>query len=448
MAPTSDFKRLVAAAHERGVKVILDLVLNHTSSEHPWFKEAAKNPQSPYRDWFLWSKDNPAYSTPWGSPAWHRTPGAKDYFYGIFWEGMPDLNYRNPAVTKEAEDISAFWLKDMGADGFRLDAIKHLIEDGKIQEDTPETHAWLRGYRTFLQSVKPDAFTVGEIFGGSYQLPAYFPDQLDTYFEFGIADGLIKATNDGKAVILTAAVKTSMANLPYQRFAPFLTNHDQERVRDLFLDNEGKAKIAATALLTLPGLPFVYYGEEIGMLGTKPDEKIRTPLAWDGTDKTGGFTTGKPWEPLQAKYPERNIAAESADPNSQLNLYRKLIHLHTGHPALATGDWTALEFERWQGRRVSAPCRRRGYSGGVELWPRGCQRRDPEPGRERAGPGDRHQAHRSLGWRGGRGADGGRRRQHRGLCAAAHAAGPDRLRFSAGALDHKEPMRLYDNLNP
>lgn len=338
-----DFKRFVEEAHKRGIKVILDLVLNHTSVEHPWFKEAAANVDSPYRDWFLWSKDKPPYKSPWNEEAWHQSSARNEYYYGIFWKGMPDLNYRNPAVTEEAHKISAFWLNDMGADGFRLDAIKHLIENGKVQENTLETHAWLRDYRTFLEQTKPGAFTVGEIFGANTQtLAPYYPDQLDSYFYFDVGDKITSAANFGLALQYNLAIQNAVTKLPYQRFAPFLTNHDQNRIMSTLGDDVSKAKIAATALLTLPGMPFVYYGEEIGMLGQKPDEKIRTPMQWSG-EANGGFTAGKPWEDLQKNAAEVNVAAQDDDPNSLLNLYRKLIRLNTEQQALATGDLVPLK---------------------------------------------------------------------------------------------------------
>lgn len=329
-----DFKRLIDEAHKRDVKVILDLVLNHTSREHAWFKDAAGNPESPYRDWFLWSQDDPGYRGPWGDVAWHQSSARDEYYYGVFWEGMPDLNYRNPQVTAEAQKISLFWLNEMGADGFRLDAIKHLIENGRTQENTPETHAWLRDYRTFLQQNAPDAFTIGEIFGGSViNLKAYYPDQLDTYFQFEVGDKLINAANTGSALPFNLALTNASQQLPFQRWAPFLTNHDQNRVFDTLGKDAGKMRIAATALLTLPGLPFVYYGEEIGMQGVKPDERIRTPMQWSDETPGGGFSTGKAWQPFQVDFGQVNVAAQEADPNSLLNVYRRMIHLHTEHPA-------------------------------------------------------------------------------------------------------------------
>jgi alpha-amylase len=338
-----DFKRLVEEAHKRGIRVLLDLVLNHTGSDHPWFQEALRDPASPYRAYYIWSKQDPGYRGPWGAVAWHKSPVADEYYYGLFWDGMPDLDYRNPAVTAEAREISTFWLKEMGADGFRLDAIKHLIENGTVQENTPETLAWLRGYRAFLEQDAPGAFTVGEIFGATPTiLKPYYPDQLDDYFIFDIGERIIDAANTSNGRQYTSAVQRVNGALPYQRFSPFLTNHDQDRVMALLGGDQGKAKVSAIALLTIPGLPFVYYGEEIGTTGTKPDEQLRTPMQWSG-EAQGGFSAAAPWQGLQPNYAEVNVAAQDGDPDSLLNLYRRLIHLHTAHKALGQGDFTPFE---------------------------------------------------------------------------------------------------------
>ncbi|GAC1361184.1 MAG: alpha-amylase family glycosyl hydrolase [Herpetosiphon sp.] len=352
-----DFKRLVAEAHKRGIKVILDLVLNHTSNQHPWFQEALNDPASPHRRWYIWSESNPGYKGPWGQEVWHKSPVRDEYYYGIFGDTQPDLNYRNPAVTQEADKLSAFWLTEMGADGFRMDAIKHLIEAGQVQEDTPETHAWLRQYRTFLQQTKQDAFTVGEIFDASpVTLAPYYPDQLDSYFAFDIGKALLTAAATGQSRQFVGSVRVVDKNLPFQRYAPFLTNHDQDRAMSVLGNDVAKAKIAATALLTIPGLPFVYYGEEIGMLGQKPDEQIRTPMQWSA-DQHGGFTAGTPWEPLQANWRTANAALEGSDGASLLNTYRRLIHLRTMHPALASGDFLPLKTSN---NAVAAFVRQRG----------------------------------------------------------------------------------------
>ncbi|MGI8642841.1 MAG: alpha-amylase family glycosyl hydrolase, partial [Thermomicrobiales bacterium] len=338
-----DFRDFIAAAHDRGIQVILDLVLNHTSSEHPWFQEALRHPASPYRDWYIFEPEDPGYPGPWGADAWHRSPVGDEFYYGIFWEGMPDLNYRNPAVTQEARRISDFWLNEMGADGFRLDAIKHLIEDGRVQENTPETHEWLRQYRGWLDQNAPEAVTIGEIFGASsFLLNEYYPDQLHLYFQFEIGQQILATANYGTAADLTTITAETIETLPDQRWAPFLTNHDQERSMTTLGGDLQEAKLAATALLTMPGLPFIYYGEEIGMTGDKPDELIRTPMQWTAAEN-GGFTTGQPWEPLPADRATANVAVQESDPGSLLNHYRRLIRLHTGHPALAHGDLVPLK---------------------------------------------------------------------------------------------------------
>src|SRR5215217_2948418 len=291
-----DFARFLALAHRRGLRVILDLPLNHTSNQHPWFQEAFRDPSSPHRDWYIWSAVDPGYPGPAGQTVWHKSPVRDEYYYGLFGEGLPDLNYRNPAVTEMVRTISRFWLSK-GVDGFRLDAIKHMIEDGKTQENTPETHAWLRDYRTFLDAEFPEALTIGEIFnaGASVLEPYYDPEQLHSYFQFEIAGQLLNAAHSGDGGSLVYTIEDALAKQPSQPFATFLTNHDQTRTMTVLAGDVAEAKLAATALLTLPGLPFIYYGEEIGMRGEKPDERLRTPMQWTA-GAAGGFTTGQPWQ--------------------------------------------------------------------------------------------------------------------------------------------------------
>jgi glycosidase len=238
-------------------------------------------------------------------------------------------------------DVTRYWLQDMGVDGFRLDAIKHLIEDGQTQQDTPETHAWIRDFRKFYTSIKPDAFTIGEVNGPSNELSGYYPDQLDEYFEFGLAQSLVQSARNGQASFVNL-VQDANNHWPLQRYGIFLTNHDQTRVASTLNGDMAKLKIAATAYLTITGLPFIYYGEEIGMQGAKPDERIRTPMQWT-SDPNGGFTTGKPWEPLNKDLATVNVQSEASDPNSLLNLYRQLIHLRRSHPALSQGDLLPLD---------------------------------------------------------------------------------------------------------
>ncbi len=326
-----DFKRLIEEAHKRGIRVIIDLVLNHTSSEHPWFIES-QNPDSPKRDWYVWSAEEPQ------GKGWH--PGKNGgYYYGYFGEHMPDLNYKNPAVTEEMHKVVRYWLEEMGADGFRLDAVKYLYEDGKRIEHAPATHEWLKDFRTFYKGIDPQAFTVGEVWGDSGTAAKYVGDELDATFDFGLAEAMIQSAVGSNRDNAELAGQTTVDAYPPGQFATFLANHDQNRTRSRLLD-EDQAKTAATLQLAFGGVPFIYYGEEIGMQGTKPDENIRRPMQWTAD---GGFTTGTPWNDYFEDYRERNVSGQDADPNSLLNHYRALIRLRNSHEALRVGEWRLVE---------------------------------------------------------------------------------------------------------
>lgn len=332
-----DFKRLMAEAHRRGIHVLVDMVLNHSSSEHPWFLEAARNPDSRYRDWYLFSAQHPGVRNPWGSDNWHRSPHRDEFFFGLFWHGMPDLNVESPEVVAETRRIADFWIREMGVDGFRLDAIRHLVEGGRGAqvEHLPGTHTFLRGYAAHLASVKPDVYTVGEVWDSIGAIMPYYPDQLTSHFMFQLSDDVLAAARTGSAANLYRGyLRLQDEGLPPHRYSPFLRNHDQSRTMTVLEGDERKAKLAAALLLTLPGLPFVYYGEEIGIAGDKPDENLRTPMHWT---PGGGFTTGTAWRAPQADFATRNVQAQNADPNSLLNLHRRLIHLRKQNGALAEG---------------------------------------------------------------------------------------------------------------
>jgi len=342
---TQDFLAFMDAAHARGIHVIVDLVINHTSVEHPWFVDAAGGVGSAHRDWYIFEDTNPGYVGPWGDVAWHRTPGGTDFYYGVFWSGMPDLDFTNPEVTAEIRAITEFWLTEMNVDGFRLDAVKHLIEEGRVQESTPATIAWLEDYAAFIQSVKADAYTVGEVSGAnSATLDPYYPDTLDQFFHFELAENVLNAAQSGAPLLLTITVRNAQEAIPNGRYATFLTNHDQQRVSTRLAGDERAMRVAAMLLLSLPGTPFVYYGEEIGMSGDKPDELIRTPMQWSAGD-SGGFSSGIPWEPLQPDWRERNVAAQTRDAESLLNLYRAWIMIRTSHPSLMLGTFQQVEVD-------------------------------------------------------------------------------------------------------
>lgn len=338
---TEDFKRLMAEAHDRGIHIIVDLVMNHTSSEHPWFIEA-QDPASPKRDWYIWSETDPQ------ADHWHA--GVGGWYYGYFWEGMPDLNYNNPAVTAEMNDIVRFWLVEMGVDGFRLDALKHLFEDGAKLEHAPATFAWLKDFHTLYKGLNADAFAVGEVWAESDLTAQYVGDKVDVVFEFSLAEATIKSALLGKrADVLKAQQKVVELNAPGQ-YATFLANHDQNRVRSQVFNDEQLRSTAALQLL-FPGIPFIYYGEEIGMRGQKPDEDIRRPLQWTAE---GGFTAGTPWRDYYEDLAERNIAGQDADPASLLNHYRNLVRVRNEHEALRVGDWQPVEVQGDSGELYAA----------------------------------------------------------------------------------------------
>jgi glycosidase len=255
---------------------------------------------------------------------------------------MPDLNYRNPEVTDEIYEITRFWLQDMGVDGFRMDAIRHLIEDGSVQENTPETHQWLRDYHAYYKRLKPEALTVGEVWTRTEEVVPYVGDELDICFEFDLASAILNGAKGGYASSLSGTMDKVDDLYPPQQYATFLTNHDHERAMTQLRKNEAQAKVAAAVYLTLPGVPFIYYGEEIGMTGAKPDERLRTPMQWTA-DPKAGFTTGMPWYAINGDYEHRNVAAQLEDEASLLNRYRTLIRLRSSYSALRTGSLTTVK---------------------------------------------------------------------------------------------------------
>jgi len=337
-----DFREFMGEARRRGIHVVVDLVLNHLSREHPYFKSALTFEDSPFRDWFLWSpEERPAPG--WGHPVWHPVPDRDEYYYGLFWGGMPDFNLANPDVTAELKEIGRYWLEEMGVDGFRLDAVAHFFEgpDGEWKHD-PAVHPWLRDYQAYLESVKPDVWTIGEVWDPTEAIIPYYPDQLDSYFIFEVADGLVDAARTGSGQRLMDAVEQVQRHIPAGRWSPFLRNHDQTRTMTELGGDVPRAKLAATLLLTMPGFPFLYYGEEIGMMADKPDPRLRTPMHWE-LAPAAGFSDGLPWEPLQPDSFTANVAVQDADPGSLLNHHRRLIRLRASTPALgATGELLPL----------------------------------------------------------------------------------------------------------
>jgi alpha-amylase len=338
----ADFLELMTEARRRGIHVVVDLVLNHMSSEHPYFKSALLDAGSPFRDWFIWSPTvRPAPG--WTAPVWHRVPDREEYYYGLFWGGMPDINLANAEATAKLKDVARFWLLDMGVDGFRIDAVGHFFEGpaGEWKHD-PAAHPWLRDYAAYIRGIAPHAFTVGEVWDNIDNILPYYPDQLDSYFIFEIADDIVNAVRTGGGAPLLAAVRRATSEFPEGRWSPFVRNHDQTRTMHEFRGDVRSAKLASSILLTLPGFPFLYYGEELGMSADKPDPRLRTPMHWN-LERAAGFTQGVPWEPLQPDSFTANVAVQDGDPNSLLSHHRRLIRLRSAHPALgATGSFIPL----------------------------------------------------------------------------------------------------------
>ena len=335
-----DFKRLMVEAHKRGIRVLIDMVLNHTSNEHPWFLEA-QQPSSAKENWYIWSTKRPPYLGPWGQNVWHKL--GDRYYYGIFWEGMPDLNYRNPDVVAEMDKVSAFWLQEMGVDGFRLDAARYILEDEEKQASTPETHQWWKRYDAAVKAINPEALLVGEVWTATKEAAEYVKNgELDMNFEFDLAGAMVDAARNRFGASVGTIQNAVWKAYPSNQFAPFLTNHDQNRVMSVLGDDVAKARMAAALLLTAPGAPFLYYGEEIGMIGSKPDEQIRTPMQWTAGDNAG-FSAAKPWIAVKPNYATSNVETEGAAADSLLAYYRTLIHLRSDHEALRVGDYTRLD---------------------------------------------------------------------------------------------------------
>jgi glycosidase len=338
-----DFKQFLSEAHKRGIHVIMDFVINHTSIQHPWFVAAA-NDDPAYRDYYVWSKDKLDYLGPWGEQVWYSKGDA--FYYAVFDPNMPDLNYRNPAVTSEIEKIARFWVEQVGIDGFRIDGAKHLVEDGTVQENTPETHAWFKDFHSFVQAMQlkdwqpaQKPMTVGEAWSASEVIAPYVNNpELDLVFNFDLAGNILSGVKFNDAISIGHAYTKQAGLFTEGNYAAFLANHDMIRVMSNLGGEARKARAAAAVLLTGPGVPFIYYGEEIGMSGSGPDTNFRLPMQWS-KEKGAGFTNGTPWRDPYPDYDLVNVQAQTTDPKSMLSLYRDLIQVRSQHYALRTGKY-------------------------------------------------------------------------------------------------------------
>jgi glycosidase len=345
-----DFAAFLDAAHARGMRVVLDLMVNHTSAGHPWFEESRRGPDAPRRDWYVWRPDDPGWTQPWGAgPTWHRNDADGWYYYGIFWGGMPDLDFRNPAVRAEVKDLAVHWLA-LGVDGFRLDAARHIVADGpgEAQNDTPETHAWWADFARHVHAADPSALLIGENWTDAAHIAPYFAE-LPMNFNFPLAEAMVEAAKTGAAAPVAAALAAMAAEYPPGALAAsFLTNHDMVRLASQVgggaAERRRRLAGAAALLLTLPGPPFVYYGEEVGLENGpgREDEWKRTPMPWNDREPGGGFTAATPWHRFAPGREAANVAAQLDDPGSLLSRYRDLVRLRRASPALRGGGTEVL----------------------------------------------------------------------------------------------------------
>src|SRR3954471_1304892 len=386
----ADFDRLVSAAHQRGLKVVLDIVLNHTSDRHPWFEASRADRSSDLRDWYVWRDGAPGGGPPnnwesaFGGPAWTFDPATGQWYYHFFYAQQPDLNWRNPDVERRMFDTVKFWI-DRGADGFRLDAINTLFEDPALRDNPPlpeprltltgvrtqdfvqtrrlpEVHDVLRRLRHFTDAHRPDTLLISEAYVDVVDdLVRLYGEDDEVHLPFNFFLAQVPAFD---AAAFKCAVEQVDGACGDRWPSLVLSNHDIDRAVDRLGargNPEHVAKLLAMMLLTLRGSPFIYYGEEIGMRTEPPArlggargrvgrtfwpdyrgrDGVRRPLAWDNTPG-GGFTTGAPWLGLASDAADRNIAEQSTEAGSLLNFYRELLAIRRQSAALREGRYRSL----------------------------------------------------------------------------------------------------------
>lgn len=375
-----DFDRLLVQAHKRDIHIIMDLVLNHTSDQHPWFQESRKSRVNKFRDYYIWKDPQPDGTSPnnwlsiFGGTGWEFDDQSGQYYFHHFFKEQPDLNWRNPAVRKEMLDIFRFWL-EKGVDGFRLDVFSAYFKDAEFRDDPkklvglrkydrlvhlydadrPEMIPLLREIRTLLDGY-PERYAVGETFMATFEKAALYcgDDLLHAAFSF---DDFINGP--WKAQRFRKAIKTWEKVLEGKCWPNYvLNNHDVKRSATRYDSDEKdeRSKVAAAMLLTLRGTPFMYYGEEIGMregefkkheildpIGLyywpfyKGRDGCRTPMQWDASENAG-FSSATPWLPVNPDYLQRNVSEQMRDKGSLFNFYKELLKLRKEHPALMQGD--------------------------------------------------------------------------------------------------------------
>lgn len=342
-----DFKSLLSEAKKLNIKIIMDFVLNHTSSSHPWFIDARSDENSPYRNYYIWADptDNTKKLGDWGQTVWHKYNGSE--YYGVFWGGMPDLNYRNKNLRNEIKDATKFWL-NLGVDGFRLDASRYIDTNEEV------TQLWWHDFNSYVKSINKDAFIVGENWDNSIDFVGKFINSMDSSFNFSLRDNIISMAKGSDVSLID---EIFLRNSVYSKENPnfidslFIGNHDMTRVASELQGDIQKQKYAMSILLTLPGTPFIYYGEEIGLYGTKPDENLREPMDWYKKASGPGMTEMKVGKIKYTKSSDGiSVEEQNLDKNSLLNYTKKLIKIRKDNPAIYKGTIKPFDL----GKKVNA----------------------------------------------------------------------------------------------
>lgn len=407
----NDFDKLLDSMHQRNMKMVLDLVLNHTSDEHPWFKESASSRDNPKRKWYIWADGkkpngrkppNNWKALPGGS-AWNYDKITEQWYYFHFLPFQPDLNYRNPEVKNEMFDVMRFWL-DKGVDGFRLDILHSIYEDESLRDDEfswhvfpsdkrvdslfrkhrydlnlPETIDFVFELRKAIDEYHPERFLVGEVYGSIEKMRKYYgPNNngLNLSFLFEFMNSKPTRKNYKKVI------KRIEKSLPFPYTPTYVYgNHDRIRYISRINNDKQKAKLLATLQLTLRGVPFIYYGEEIGMQNVKFDlttsedpigrkfagfplrfivklvgisvtrDGCRTPMQWNHKSNAG-FSINEsviPWLRVPDSYKKINVDKERDNPSSLLNCYKRLLDVRKNNPVLSEGLLKFIEYSTFNG---------------------------------------------------------------------------------------------------
>ncbi|MBD2766145.1 maltose alpha-D-glucosyltransferase [Kocuria sp. cx-455] len=389
----SDFKRLVAEAHARGLRVITDLPLNHTSDQHPWFQASREDPDGPFGDFYVWSDTDEKYQdariifVDTEESNWTFDPVRRQFFWHRFFSHQPDLNFENPKVVQAVFDVVKFWL-DMGIDGFRADAIPYLIEeDGTNCENLPGTHDFLVNLRTMVDELYPGRVIIAEANQMPHEVVEYFGTETSPEchmcFHFPIMPRIYYALRDQKAEPIVSTMKNTPQIPANTQWGTFLRNHDEltlemvtseerqamlgwyapdsrmranigirRRLAPLLDNSRAELELAHALLLSLPGSPFLYYGDEIGMgdnIWLDDRDASRTPMQWT-PDRNAGFSTADPGklylpviQSLVYNYTQTNVETQLASSSSLLHWIRQMLMVRKAHPAFGMGDYVNVD---------------------------------------------------------------------------------------------------------